>query len=329
MHSPIPHVRRVVAEVVAELDGRVIEVAPAVASVPSHVWAIVEDVLAAELTVQEQEEVRVATPVGPDDLTGLITAVPLSVRLARQRHEHLRVLLDEQRFTTHYQMIVDARSNAIVGFEGLLRTVIDDVEVWPDEAFAMAAEAGWTDVLDRIGREKAIAGSAGWLGDRDLYINFMPTSIYRPEHCLRTTWAAAERYGVAPERIVFEVTEGTDASPEHLDHILRHYREEGCRIAVDDVGAGYGSLNRLARIQPDVAKIDKQLVQDASPVSDAVIGAVVGLCRDLGVVVLAEGVETKAQADRVVGLGVELLQGFWLGRPMPAELQPTPNILMA
>ena len=104
--------------------------------------------------------------------------------------------------------------------------------------FGAAEAAGRIHILDRIGREAALRGAAGWLGDRNLFINFIPTSIYRPEVCLRTTMRAAEAAGVPRNQIVFEVVEShavEDAS--HLLSILDFYRASGCRVALDDVGA--------------------------------------------------------------------------------------------
>ena len=111
--------------------------------------------------------------------------------------------------------------------------------VMPDELFPAAEAAGWTNLLDRVGRTTALRGAGGWLGDDLLFINFVPTSIYRPEVCLRTTEQAAEQAGVRLDQLVFEVTEGHRVHDlDHLERVFAYYRSRGCLVALDDLGAG-------------------------------------------------------------------------------------------
>jgi EAL domain-containing protein (putative c-di-GMP-specific phosphodiesterase class I) len=116
---------------------------------------------------------------------------------------------------------------------------------------------------------------------------------------------------------VFEVVESHHIEdPSHLRGIVDHYRSQGCRIALDDVGAGYSSLSLVAALQPDVVKIDMALVQalpDAAPT--AVIRALTEMSHGFGATVLGEGIETERQADALRRLGVDLGQGWLFGRP--------------
>jgi EAL domain-containing protein (putative c-di-GMP-specific phosphodiesterase class I) len=256
---------------------------------------------------------------GVDRLRVGLSAVSLADLVGRIRHRELSAFVaDESRFYARFQPIVDLGSRQTVAFEALLRAAEDDgSERSAGALFGGAEEAGLINLLDRIGREIAIRDAAPWLGERDLFINFVPTSIYRPEVCLATTTAAAKRHGVPTAQLVFEVVETHQvADVAHLLDIVAHYRSQGSRIALDDVGAGFGSLNLVAQVAPDVVKIDQQLVQMLpDEVSLAVVRALVEMTHAFGGRILAEGVETAEQATIATDLGVDLGQGWHFGYP--------------
>jgi hypothetical protein len=116
------------------------------------------------------------------------------------------------------------------------------------------------------------------------------------------------------QRIVTEGHRIDDLS--HLERVFDYYRSRKCKVALDDLGAGYSSLNLLIRLQPDIVKLDKEIVQDLpGPVGSAVVAAVVDIVHGYGGLVLAECVETTEQADAASALGVDLAQGWLFGRP--------------
>ena len=280
--------------------------------------------LAHELTAAETEALRVVTdpPAEGATLTSrLLTAPTLAVELARRGITTEVGVLAEAELWSVYQPIVALADRSVVAHEALLRGVVDGREVGGGDLFFVAEQAGWLHRLDRIGRESAIAGAAPWIGDADLFVNFDPTSIYRPQVCLASTERVLHETGIAPERLVFEVVEShAIADRGHLVSILDHYRSMGSRIAVDDVGAGLSSLSLLAAVRPDVVKLDKGLVQQL-PRDGArtVLAAVTDLAHQLGAVVVAEGVETERLADEVTALGADLGQGWLFGRPTRPE----------
>ncbi len=279
----------------------------------------------AGLSSVEADEVRVL--IVDDDvpdaalLGQAMTATSLSAAGARVEHADLLPLFDDEQrsFSCVYQPIVDLRSGRTVGHEALLRaTAPDGSTVLPDQLFDAAERAGWTHVLDRIGRTTALHGAGPWLGEDQLFINFVPTSIYRPEVCLRTTELAAEQAGLALSQLVFEVTENHRVHDlDHLDRVFAYYRERGCQVALDDLGAGWSSLNTLVRLKPDVVKLDKEIVQALpDPASVAVVEAIVSITHSYGGRVLAECVETAEQARAALDLDVDLAQGWHFGRPV-------------
>jgi EAL domain-containing protein (putative c-di-GMP-specific phosphodiesterase class I) len=288
--------------------------------------------LARELTAAETEAVRVATDP-PDDLAALaaqlLTAPTMAVELARRGVTVEVGVLAEAELWSAYQPIVSLADRSVVAHEALLRGVVDGREVSGADLFFVAESAGWLDRLDRIGREAAITGAAPWLGDADLFVNFHPTSIHRPQVCLAGTERVVHDTGIEPRKLVFEVVESDVAADRgHLLSILEHHRSLGWRVALDDVGAGWSSRSMLAAVRPDVVKLDKELVQ-ALPDEGArtVARAAVELAHSFGAVVVAQGVETEQLAEDVAELGADLGQGWLFGRPVrprqPAEELPT------
>jgi EAL domain-containing protein (putative c-di-GMP-specific phosphodiesterase class I) len=280
--------------------------------------------LARELTAAETEALRVVTdpPAEGAALTArLLTAPTLSVELARRGITVEVGVLAEAEFWSVYQPIVSLADRSVVAHEALLRGVVDGREVGGGDLFFVAEQAGWLDRLDRIGRESAIAGAVPWLGGADLFVNFNPTSIYRPQVCLASTERVVHDTGIAPAQLVFEVVEShAVADRGHLVSILEHYRSLGWRVALDDVGAGWSSLSLLAAVRPDVVKLDKRLVQELpDDGARTVLRAVTDLAHRIGAVVVAEGVETERLAEEVAALGADLGQGWLFGRPVRPE----------
>lgn len=242
---------------------------------------------------------------------------------AVQDGEFLAGILDRGDLVTHFQPIWDLRANERLGWECLTRGLEEGDLVSPGRLFDAARASGMTFPLDRLARQTALrtARSQGLPGH--LFINFLPTAIYDPVFCLRTTTQLARDLDIDPSRIVFEVVESERVvDGAQLRKIADYYRREGFKMALDDVGSGYASLNTLVDLHPDVVKVDIGIVRDlpTSPAKQAVFEALRSLCRDLDILLLAEGVETEAESVWVRDHGADLAQGFWWGRP---EASPT------
>lgn len=236
-------------------------------------------------------------------------------------------LLRSGRITSHFQPVFRADGQTVWGYECLMRGVTDEGKIiYPGELLAWASQERLTFMLDRICRETHIRNAKKTLPDNvSILINFLPTAIYEPSYCLKSTIAAAKSAGIEPDRIVFEVveTEAVDQR-EHLTDVLMYYREKGFRIALDDVGEGFAGLNMLADLNPDVIKIDMSLVRTAvsSPIHTAICGALASIAKQCNRLCLAEGIETAEQFELMKSLGVDLFQGFYLARPAATAFQP-------
>lgn len=221
----------------------------------------------------------------------------------------------EFQFEYAYQPIVDLSRREIVAHEALVRGPNGE------SAYSVLSQVNETNryQFDQACRIKAIKGAAE-LGMMELLsINFLPNAVYRPEACIQTTFAAAKEHRFPIEQIIFEVTEGEQVSDRpHLVNIFREYRRFGFHTAIDDFGAGYAGLNLLAEFQPDIIKIDMDLVRgiDQSEPKQVIVGGIVSICQSLGIKVLAEGIETAAERDCLRAAGIDLMQGYLFCKPV-------------
>ena len=217
-------------------------------------------------------------------------------------------------FTMAFQPIVDIRERSVFGYEALVRAI--------DGSGAAAILDRVNDEnqyrFDQVCRTKAVELASRLGLEGFLSINFMPNAVYEPATCIRATLAAARRFGFPTERLLFEVSEREDSvDKEHLRRIFEDYTGRGFTVAIDDFGAGYAGLGLLVDLRPHLIKIDMGLLRgiDVDPVRQVVIRGVLSMCRELGVEVIAEGVETVAEYEWFVGEGVRYAQGYLFARP--------------
>lgn len=253
----------------------------------------------------------------PDDLARV---EPLGRVVVRARSRWLLGLLDEGRLTSHFQPIVYANDpGRVYAHEALLRGVRDDgTLVPPGQLFDAARGAGVLFQLDLAARRSAISCAEHQGLETGLFVNFAPTAIYDPRACLRSTVAAIDAAGLERHQVTFEIVETERAhDPSHLRRILDFYRDAGFRIALDDVGAGYSSLNLIHLLKPDVLKLDMDLVRDVhrDPYKARIAANLLNVATSLGIDALAEGIETEEELAWVREHGATFAQGYLIARP--------------
>ena len=220
---------------------------------------------------------------------------------------------------------------------------IDTADTYAYEALVRPTGGGSAaDVLSRINdqnrysfdqacRVKAIELAAQLEMDSILSINFLPNAVYQPAACLEKTFEAAARAQFPAQHLMFEVTENEPARDVgHLQSIFTEYKRHGMITAIDDFGAGHSGLNMLADFRPDVLKIDMALTRSIQMdhVRTKIAGAIVGLCHELHVSVIAEGIETIEEAVALRALGIRLFQGYLFARPIIEQLPQVPSSVM-
>ncbi len=231
-------------------------------------------------------------------------------------------------FTMAFQPIVDLSASRIWGYEALVRGTAGE----PAGAILAQVNDETQYRFDQAARVKAIE-LAGQLFPRGedvrLSINFMPNAVYEPNACIRASLEAARRVGFPHRQIMFEFTENERSRDiEHLKRIVAAYRRQGFLTALDDFGAGFAGLSLLANFQPDLIKIDMDVLRglDADARRRTIVAGIVGIARSLGIAVLAEGIETAAELETVRSLGVSLVQGYHFARPLIETLPAVANV---
>lgn len=175
--------------------------------------------------------------------------------------------------------------------------------------------------FDQRCRVKAIetAAAAGLLeSDARLSINFLPNAVYSPRARIQLTFKTAAATRFPTERLIFEFTENEEmVDPAHVAGIIATYQEMGFGTALDDFGAGHAGLSLLARFQPDAVKLDMELIRgiDASLPRRMIVASVFRMCTDMGVRVVAEGVETESELAELKRIGVRYVQGYLFAQP--------------
>jgi blue light- and temperature-responsive anti-repressor len=152
----------------------------------------------------------------------------------------------------------------------------------------------------------------------DLNLNLLPRGLYSSSTAIQSTIEAANRYHLPVTRLVLEVTEGEIiADMAHFADLINQYLGLGLKVAIDDFGAGYSGLNLLVNFQPDQIKLDMFLVRgiEGHGPRQAIVRAINQVCGDLGIDVIAEGVETMAEYEWLASQGVTLFQGYLFAKP--------------
>ena len=240
----------------------------------------------------------------------------------------LKEIIREDGLTVHFQPIVAISDpGEVFAYECLLRGIGEEgALIGPEPMFAVARAAGLIYNLDRAARVKAIQEAAGQGIEEKVFINFNATSIYDPAYCLRSTMEAVESSGIPSERIVFEVTDSEEVKDTaHLRSIVGYYRKGGFGVALDDLGSGYGSLDLLAELRPDFVKLDMGRVSRSGgvPYKASIARKLIELANELGVTVIAEGVETEDQYLWLAAHGADYAQGHLFARPASPPPVPT------
>lgn len=232
-------------------------------------------------------------------------------------------------FSMAFQPIVDLRDNSIFAYEALVRGC---------DGSGAAAILGKVNEQNRYAFDQACRVKAVELASRlqipcFVSINFLPNAVYQAATCIRATLEAARRFGFPTERLIFEITENEElVDKEHLKSIIREYRLKGFKTAIDDFGAGYAGLNLLAEFQPDIIKLDMTLVRSicTDPVRQAIVQGILGVCQALNIEVIAEGVETNAELQQLLAMGINYYQGYLFAKPayetLPNVTWPPQNI---
>jgi EAL domain-containing protein (putative c-di-GMP-specific phosphodiesterase class I) len=228
-------------------------------------------------------------------------------------------------FSMAFQPIVDLQTNQIDAHEALVRGTAGE----PAYSILSQIDDRTRYAFDQACRVRAIELAAKLGLTTRLNINFLPNAVYDPRGCIRTTLEAAARTGFDPHLLTFEIVESEMVSDtEHLRAIITEYRRQGFSVALDDFGAGYSNLARLADLRPDIVKVDRALIQDSDhdPIRVAIVRNLVSLANDINIKLVFEGVERAAEVVALRDCGARFLQGYYFARPAFERILHNPDI---
>jgi diguanylate cyclase (GGDEF)-like protein len=241
----------------------------------------------------------------------------------RSTEAALREALLKGEFRLVFQPLINLAENRVCGFEALLRWQNRERGLLAPGCFiAIAEETGLIGAIGEWVLHEACATAARWPEHVSVAVNLSPVQFRRNRNLVEQVKSALAASSLNPERLELEITESVLlADDESALLVLRQLKELGVRVALDDFGTGYSSLSYLRRFPFDKIKIDRSFVQESlkSPDSLAIVKAVIGLGRSLGIATTAEGVETAMQLDIVREQGCTEVQGFLFSVPLPAN----------
>jgi EAL domain-containing protein (putative c-di-GMP-specific phosphodiesterase class I)/ActR/RegA family two-component response regulator len=247
-----------------------------------------------------------------DELVRRVQRPSEDLETIEEKIDRVRKMVERAEFHTVFQPIIDLRNSRVVGLEALARFPDRSPDVW----FEDAAAAGLNEELELATLEMALR-TAGQLPD-GLYlsVNLSPATMTAPSF-------KRVLDGFPLDRLVVEMTEHAPVEDyEALDAAVAPLRAAGCRLAVDDVGAGFSSLRHILRLAPDVIKLDISLTRhiDSDPPRRALATALISFASAIKASIVAEGIETQDEVDALRGLGVTYGQGYHLSRPQPLHV---------
>lgn len=268
--------------------------------------------------VTRQENVRVERLVFKALEQALVASGQRERRDAEMRQMRLRQIIENEQIHTLFHPVVSLGAQEIVGYEALSRGPADGEFERPDKLFRVAYDGNLVTTLERLCRRKALTNAHRMGKDRLLFINVEPESVTDPELRQITSSLIFNDLCLSPASVVLEITERTAI----LDFAvfrsaLEYLRALGFSIAVDDAGAGYGSLQCIAEIKPDFIKLDMSLIRgiDEDHIKQSLVSTLAQFGTQTGVKVIAEGIETVKEYRKLRELGIDYGQGYLFAYP--------------
>jgi EAL domain-containing protein (putative c-di-GMP-specific phosphodiesterase class I) len=239
---------------------------------------------------------------------------------ARDRSKRITDLVLSEDVTMLYEPIVNLTTREVMGFEALVRGPWDTDLHTPAALFKLAEESNLVFELDCLCRRVALRGAKGLAPGKLLFLNCLPTAIHDPAFRGDVLRKTLEDLRLRPSDMVFEISERESIDNFSIFREARdYYGELGFRVALDDTGVAYGSLEAIMELRPDFIKVDLSLVRgiDTDPPRQELLRALHTVALKLDAQVIAEGIETSEELGTIQSLGIPFGQGYLFGRPAP------------
>lgn len=233
----------------------------------------------------------------------------------------VNIIIEKHQVYTVYQPVVNLETGIVFGYEALMRPDIGLTDISVQSLFECAEKMQRAWELDKICRKRALKTAGRQRLEKKLFINVDPNIMLDPEFQEGFTKNRLEKYKIAPNLVVFELSERTAISNyPSFQKTLQHYRDQKFSIAIDDFGYGYSSLSLFCETAPEFIKIDISLIKGINKdlFKKNMVKSLVQIASSTNTKLIAEGIETKEDLLCLIELGVAYGQGFFLGRPCPA-----------
>ena len=233
---------------------------------------------------------------------------------------HLYDILARRQLSALFQPIVDMRNGDIIAYEGLIRGPSDSPLHSPMNLFKVARASGLTVQVEHLCRQVILERFAELELPGKLFLNVSPECLLQRDARHGETLEFIHHVGINPDRVIIELTENQPTYDyELMREAVRHYREMGFQIAIDDLGEGFSSLRLWSELRPEYVKIDMHFIQGINndPVKLQFVRSIQEIAEKSNTLVIAEGIETQAELLVIRDVGVAYGQGYHLGRPHP------------
>ena len=236
------------------------------------------------------------------------------------------IVTSENKIDYHFQPVVDAKTGEVFGYEALMRPhEINGIRLTPSEAIAIAKEQNVIDKIEYLTINnllKYLSENIEMFNGKRLFVNTIP-------NCFITDVEYEElfaKYGSVFDRLIIEITEGSQITPESVELMRKRYSSKHALFALDDYGTGYANESTLLSIQPDFIKIDRSIVANIENDSQKrhLVANMINFAKSHGIKTLSEGIETRGELETVITLGIDYIQGYYTGRPNPVILPDIP-----
>ena len=242
----------------------------------------------------------------------------------------LSAILAQRSIHSLFQPIMCLSEQRVFGHEALSRGPSNSPLHAPLNLFSIARQAGRLTELEAACRESACRRFSEQQLLGKLFLNISPESLLEPHYPSGLTLKLLEQVGLPPSRVVIELTEHTPTDDfQLLSNALHHYRDMGFSIALDDLGAGYSSLRLWSELRPEYVKIDRHFIDGIhrDPLKREFVGSILQIARASKAQVIAEGIELAQELAVLMEMGVDLVQGYLLGRPQELGVRELPALM--
>lgn len=240
------------------------------------------------------------------------------MKVTTQEKKQFYQIIKQELIYPVYQPIVSLVNGEIVGYEALSRIQLDQCEFNTEEMFHISEVLGQVWELEAICRKKSLQCARQKPLGAKLFLNVDPNVIHDEKFQSGTTVRYLEQYNMKPSDIIFEITERSSIEDcPTFCKTIQHYKKQRFEIAIDDFGNGYAGLARVCAFSPDYLKIDMEVVRniDSDRVKQSLVESFALFCESEQIKLIAEGIETKEELQKLIEIGVEYGQGYYLQKP--------------